>query len=164
MKNKEKLVVTLREITEDTLWSILDLEVSEEQKQYVAVNAVSIAEAHFSEFAWFRAIYAAETPVGFVLLFMDEEEAEYDLWRLMIDNNQQGKGYGTQALQLVLEHVRELEGAEELTLSYLPGKGDPGPFFEAFGFEDADEWVDDEKILTLRLKNSETGAWRRVNL
>jgi diamine N-acetyltransferase len=152
MNSEQVLEVTLREIDEETLWSILDLEVSEEQKRYVAPNAVSIAEAHFSEYAWFRAIYAGEDPVGFVMLFIDEEEAEYDLWRFMIDKNQQRKGYGSQALQRVLDYVGELPGVDELTLSYLPGEGDPSAFFEQFGFEDSDEWVDDEKILSLKLE------------
>ena len=153
MKNENELEVTLQEISEETLWSVLDLEVSEDQKKYVAPNAVSIAEAHFSPYAWFRAIYAGETPVGFVLLYLDEEEAEYDLWRIMIDKNQQRKGYGSQALDLVFEHVRKLADAEELSLSYLPGEGDPSAFFQDFGFKDSEEWVDDEKILLLPLTN-----------
>ena len=151
MKDENELEVTLQEISEETLWSVLDLEVSEDQKKYVAPNAVSIAEAHFSPYAWFRAIYAGQTPVGFVLLYLDEEEAEYDLWRIMIDKDQQRKGYGSQALDLVLEHVQTLPDAEELSLSYLPGEGDPSAFFRDFGFEDSEEWVDDEKILLLPL-------------
>ncbi len=151
MKNATQLEVTLREVDEDSLWSILDLEVDEEQKRYVAPNAVSIAEAHFSESAWFRAIYAGETPVGFILLYIDEDEAEFDLWRMMIDKRYQRKGYGTQALDLVIDHISEVADAEELTLSYLPGDGDPAPFFAKIGFQDSDEWVDDEKILKLKL-------------
>jgi diamine N-acetyltransferase len=151
MNNENELEVTLQEISEETLWSVLDLEVNEDQKKYVAPNAVSIAEAHFSPYAWFRAIVAAETTVGFVLLYLDEEEAEYDIWRFMIDKNQQRKGYGSKALQMVMEHVQTLPGAEELSLSYLPGEGDPSPFFAEFGFEDSEEWVDDEKILLLSL-------------
>jgi len=46
--------VTLREITKATLWPILKLDVAEDQKQFVAPNSVSIAEAHFSDSAWFR--------------------------------------------------------------------------------------------------------------
>lgn len=62
-------VVTLREITADTVRGITSLEVSEEQGKFGAPNGVSIAEAHFNEGAWFRAIYAGETLVGFVMLF-----------------------------------------------------------------------------------------------
>ena len=58
--------ITLREITQETVRSILDLDVTEEQKKFVASNARSIAEAHFAESVWFRAIYADEKPVGFL--------------------------------------------------------------------------------------------------
>ena len=61
--------LTLREITEETVDSILNLKVSPAQEQFVANNAVSLAQAHFSKYAWFRAIYADETPVGFILLY-----------------------------------------------------------------------------------------------
>ncbi|MBF6223479.1 GNAT family N-acetyltransferase, partial [Nocardia abscessus] len=62
--------ITLRRITAWTVTDICDLSetLSDEQREMVADNAVSIAEAHFSENAWFRAIYLDETPVGFVML------------------------------------------------------------------------------------------------
>ena len=56
--------VTLREITAETVRAICNLDVAPEQRGYVAPNAVSIAQAHFQPRAWFRAVYAAETPVG----------------------------------------------------------------------------------------------------
>ena len=65
--------VTLKEITADTVRTICNLSVREDQKKFVAPNAVSIAQAYFSEYAWFRAIYADETPIGFVML---EEQPE----------------------------------------------------------------------------------------
>ena len=105
------MTVTLQEITEQTLRSILDLEVSEAQKSFVAPNAVSIAQAHFSKNAWFRAIYAGDTPVGFVMLYIDQDEPVYFVWRFMIDEQQQKKGYGKQAMQLVVVYVRGLPGA-----------------------------------------------------
>lgn len=151
MTNNNESEITLQEITEDTLWPILELEVGEDQKKFVAANATSIAEAHFSDYSWFRAIYAGDQPVGFVLLYIDEDEAEFDLWRMMIDKSHQRKGYGTKALELVVNHIAQFPEAKELTLSYLPGRGDPGPFFEKFGFVESDEWIDDEIVLTLDL-------------
>ena len=68
--------VSLREVTKDTLQSILDLKVSPDQEQFVATNAKSIAQAHFYESAWFRAIYADDVPVGFVMLSDVPEKGE----------------------------------------------------------------------------------------
>ena len=54
--------ITLREITADTVREICNLATT--QRQFVAPNAISIAQAHFSEYAWFRAIYADDNPVS----------------------------------------------------------------------------------------------------
>jgi diamine N-acetyltransferase len=70
MHNTEKVdadsTVSLREITEETVVTVCRLSdtLSPLQKKMVAPNAQSIAQAHFSEHAWFRAIYADEKPVG----------------------------------------------------------------------------------------------------
>jgi diamine N-acetyltransferase len=86
--------VTLREITAETVRAVCALEVGPEQHGYVAPNAVSIAQAHFEPKAWFRAVYADETPVGFVMLHQDPEEGAYFLWRFVIAAEHQGAGYG----------------------------------------------------------------------
>ena len=43
----------------------------------MANNAVSLAQAHFTPEAWYRAIYAGETPVGFMMLDDDPAKPEY---------------------------------------------------------------------------------------
>lgn len=143
--------VTLQEITEQTLSAILRLEVADHQKKFVASNAVSIAQAYFSKNAWFRAIYAGETPVGFVMLHIDETKSEYFLWRFMIDRQQQGQGYGRQALLKIIEYVRGLPGAQEFFLSYVPEAGGPLPFYQKLGFVETGDWEEGEKIMKLSL-------------
>ena len=61
-------VVTLREISRSTVRTICMLDVAPGQDRLVAPNAFSIAQASFHPEAWFRAIYADETPVGFAML------------------------------------------------------------------------------------------------
>ncbi|RIK27206.1 MAG: GNAT family N-acetyltransferase [Chloroflexi bacterium] len=142
--------VTLREITKETLHSILRLSVAEHQKHYVATNAVSIAQAYFErEKAWFRAIYADETPVGFLMLYDDPVAAEYFLWRFMIDARYQGYGYGKRALKLLIDHVRSRPGARELGVSCVPGEGSPCPFYEKMGFQYTG--AEDEGELVMKL-------------
>ena len=75
-------IVSLRPVTKDTLRDILRLKVTEAQEHFVANNAVSLAQAHFTPEAWYRAIYADETPVGFMMLYDDPAKPEYFLWRL----------------------------------------------------------------------------------
>ena len=143
--------LTLREITRDTFRDIVKLEVGPDQQQFVASNAVSIAEASFYPQAWFRAIYADEQPVGFVMLYEDPEKGEYYLWRFMIAAGQQGKGYGRRALELVVEHVRDRPNARELRASYVPGDGCPAPFYAKYGWVETGEVEDGENVIRYAL-------------
>ena len=132
---KPSAVITLREITKGNLGDILNLQVKEEQEKFVASNAVSIAQAHFyPEIAWFRAIYADETPVGFVMLEDDSSNSKYSLWRFMIDVRFQRFGFGKRSLDLLIDHVKKLPGATTLYTSCVPGEGSPGAFYEKQGF------------------------------
>ena len=72
--HKPEPIVALREVSWETLDDILALKVTDDQRKFVADNARSIAQAHFCGHAWFRAIYADETPVGFIMLD-DQPEA-----------------------------------------------------------------------------------------
>lgn len=143
--------IALKKITEDTLVPILKLKVAENQKNFVADNAVSIAQAHFSKTAWFRGIYRDDEPVGFVMLDINPEENDFYLWRFMIAEPFQGKGYGKKALELVLDHVRTIPEAREFLTSYVPGEGCPGPFYIKNGFEETGDWDDGEKVLKFTL-------------
>lgn len=143
--------VTLREVTRETLRDVLRLEVSPEQRGFVANNAASIAEAHFSPEAWFRAIYAGEEPVGFLMLSDKPEEPEYFLWRLMVGAEHQGRGYGRRALERLVEHVRGRPGATELLVSVVQEEGNPQPFYEALGFASTGVVEDGELVLRYAL-------------
>ena len=144
--------VTLREVTKENLRDVLLLKVAPDQERFVASNAVSIAQAHFHPgVAWFRAIYADETPVGFLMLHDEPATATYYLWRFMIDERFQGLGYGRRALALLLEHVRSRPGATALILSHVPGEGDPSPFYAGLGFAHTGEEDDGELVMRLEL-------------
>lgn len=128
--------VSLRDITADTVLAICDLELREDQQQFVAPNAVSIAQAHFRPEAHFQAIYAGETPVGF-LMWRAEENGCF-LWRFMIDRRHQMNGYGRAALALLFARLRA-EGCGRITTTYLMGESGPRDFYIALGFKDTGE-------------------------
>jgi diamine N-acetyltransferase len=140
--------VELREITRESLRDVLDLAVAPEQQQYVAPNVRSIAEAHFEPRAWFRAVYADDEPVGFVMLYRDPEN--FWIWRFMIDAAHQGKGYGRSALELLVDEARK-DGASELKLSYHAGDRSPHGFYTSFGFVETGEVEGEEIVMRLPL-------------
>ena len=150
-------LVSLREITADTVLRVVRLSVSESQKGFVAPNAVSLAQALFAPEAWYRAIYCADEPVGFVML-EDESllspspaEPEVGVWRFMIDARFQRRGIGRAALQKVIEHVRGKGLFRTLLLSYVPGPGCPEPFYLSLGFRHTGRLDGNEVVLELPL-------------
>lgn len=137
--------VSLQRITSETLDDILSLSVSEDQKAFVASIERSIAEAHFDEGAWFRAIYADETPVGFALLH-DESLCEQPrqsgycfLWRMMIDQRYQRMGFGRRGVRLVIAHVKSRPDVKCLHTSWRRGKGSAEGFYQKLGFRETGE-------------------------
>jgi diamine N-acetyltransferase len=152
--------VSLQEITSETVTAVIRLSVAESQKGFVASNAVSLAQALFAPEAWYRAIYYADEPVGFVML-EDESlrsppplEPQVGVWRFMIDERYQGRGIGRAALVQVIEHVRRKGLFESLLLSYVPGPGCPEPFYLSVGFRHTGKVDGKEVVLELPLTDS----------
>jgi diamine N-acetyltransferase len=145
--------VSLREVNSQTVKDICELSVALGQERFVAPNSVSIAEAYFCENAWFRAIYADETPVGFLMLYDDPQIPEYHLWRFMIGESHQGKGYARRAMELLIEYVRGRPMAEELVLSCVQGDGSPEGFYRGLGFEPTGEVLEGEVVMSLRVND-----------
>jgi diamine N-acetyltransferase len=153
-------LVTLREITAETVIPVIKLAVADSQKGFVAPNAVSLAQALFSEEAWYRAIYYGDALVGFVML-ADESlrtpppaAPAVGLWRFMIDAQHQGQGIGRAALLRVIEHVRAKGSFEKLALSFVPGAGSPEAFYLSLGFRHTGRIDDGEVVLELPLQES----------
>ena len=155
-------VVTLREIAKDTVRIVSLLDVGPGQDGLVAPNAFSIAQAYYSPYAWFRAIYADETPVGFVMLddwsqVTDQEPELYKgeryvaLWRFMIDQRFQKFGFGAQAIELLIAHARTRPGAKTMLLSFVPKENNPEAFYARFGFVRTGEIDEGEVVMKLPL-------------
>ena len=132
-------MINLKEITSKNLKSIIDLNVKEDQKDYVASNSVSIAQGHYSKSAWFKGIFYDDRPVGFVMLDLIEEENKCFLWRFMIDCKYQGNGFGKIALTQVIDFVRSLNLYTYIATSYVPAENGAGGFYKNFGFIESEE-------------------------
>jgi diamine N-acetyltransferase len=150
---KPEAPVSLREVTGETVREIIRLSdtLQPPQSHMVAPNAVSIAQAHFEPHAWFRAIYAGEKPVGFIMLYDDPEEPMYGLWRLMIAAPYQGHGFGRRAVEQLIDYVRTRPGATELLVSCGEGEGSPEGFYHKLGFRRNGKMYGDEVGLALAL-------------
>lgn len=146
--------VELAEITADNVGDVYDLVVAPGQDEFVASNPWSLAQAYAERhIAWPRAVVVDGTVVGFIMLQFDPDDDDgrpYQLWRLMISSDHQGKGYGRAALMLAAEECRR-RGATELFTSWVLGNGGPEGFYIGLGFVPTGEWDEDEKVARLAL-------------
>ena len=157
----------LEKINGSNVWDILKLTVSESQKNYVAANDISIIEAYTAiagnGYAFPFGIYDDEKPVGFLMIGFDVDDywtdapeiakGNYNLWRLMIDQAWQNRGYGKQAVQLALDFIKSMPcgKAEYCWLSYEPENEAARQLYQSFGFAETGEMDGDERIAVLRL-------------
>ena len=163
-------MVRLEKINSKNVWDIIELEVSEQQKTFVAENTISIVQAYSvlgSETCAFPfGIFDGETPVGFLMIGFNEAAAydddetppeilknNYSLWRLMIGKEYQNRGYGREAIQLALDFIRTWPcgKAEYCSLSYEPENEVAAKLYHSFGFRENGEMDGDEIVAVLKL-------------
>lgn len=160
-------MLRLEKITGKNVWDILKLCVSEKQKKFVASNVISIIEAYTAitgnGYAFPFGIYEDDMPVGFLMIGFDTDDywddapsiakGNYNLWRLMIDNHYQNRGYGKEAVRLALEFIKTFPcgKAEYCWLSYEPENKIASQLYRLFGFVETGEMDGDELIAILKL-------------
>lgn len=158
-------MISLRKITLENRRAMFNLEVAEEQRQYVASNLSSVASCYVLSIngghPYPFIIYADEQPVGFVMITYGitgyDEPAlakdNYCILRLMIDKQHQHKGYGREAMDKILEFIRSFPagGARYCWIPYKPDNTAAKKLYESFGFRDNGEVFNNESITVLEL-------------
>lgn len=151
---------------EENFWALLDLKVSKEQRDFVASNAISLAQAYDThaegKFAEAFGIWDGDIPVGFAMIGHNSEDYEgiaevyshsYCLWRFMIDERYQRRGYGRDALKLLLDYIRTFpDGVEALwSTSWEPENEVAAKLYHDFGFVENGEHDCDEIVGVMEL-------------
>ena len=147
----------LRAIDDANKDAVESLEVADSQKQYIASNKKSLetaaSEAH-RDVARPFAIYADGKIVGFTMFAFDLASSDpndrYWLWRLMIDKNQQGNGYGSAALEKIIAYFKS-HGANHILLSTKPGNALALSLYHKHGFAETGDMNEEEIVLRLSL-------------
>lgn len=121
-------------------------------EEFVASNAVSIAQSKVEKGWITKAVYAEDTMVGFVMYGYCYEYNIYEICRLMIDHKYQGKGYGRAALGKAIEELKSLKDCNEIFISFEPENNIGKKLYESFGFRDTGNTVEGELLYSLSLK------------
>jgi diamine N-acetyltransferase len=158
-------MITLRKITLENRRQVFNVEVSKEQRRFVASNLSSVATAYVlatnGGHPMPYAIYYDETVVGFVLIaygitsyeLPQIAEGNYCIIRFMIGEEYQNLGYGREALNKIIEYIRTFpEGpADYCWLEYNDDNYVAKKLYESVGFRDNGEVVNNEKVAVLKL-------------
>lgn len=127
-------------VTEDNWMDVASLSVKEEQRGFVAPAIGILARGYVYRDCNVK-VYAFEKDgiiVGTALVreFTDEPLG-YDLQQFMIDEKYQGKGYGSQALQLILDELRTENHYDHVELCVKKADTEAIRLYEKHGFVDS---------------------------
>jgi diamine N-acetyltransferase len=148
----------LRTIDPRNYEAALELSVRPDQADLVAPVVKSLAEAYvYGEQAWPRLVYDGDQLVGFVMAFLDipwtdpdDTDRRSGLWRLNIGAGQQGRGYGTFAVEAVCAEILT-RGGTEAYVTYHLREGGPASFYAKLGFHPTGEIADGETVAVRKL-------------
>jgi diamine N-acetyltransferase len=159
--------VTLRDIVTDAdRAAVLGLRRKPGQQRYLGSM-----ESHFEDAEEYAracprywSVHDGDRLVGFVMIsdnipqaVLDADDdivGPYFLWRLLIDADVQGRGYGRATIDAVVDYVRTRPGADAFYTSCEPGEGSPQPFYLQYGFVKTGRIADGEEVMRLDLPPS----------
>lgn len=147
--------ILLKEINKDNWYQCVGLKVAENQKNFVASNAFSLAQAKYEDDCIPFGIYDEDTMIGFVMFAIDKDQIESGkLWicRFMVDEKLQGKGYGKASMEKIIEYAKDKFDYKEVYLSEVPENERAKRLYEGFGFKYTGEVEDGEEVMVLELK------------
>lgn len=129
-------MIQFKAITEDHFDDIIHMK-RPDGEQFVAPNSISLAQAWLYRDAGDVhpfAICAEEQVVGFMMLEDDDEVPDLILWRMMIAVEHEGKGYGTDAVRLLIRLARESGEYEGINLICHPENQIARHIYDKLGF------------------------------
>jgi diamine N-acetyltransferase len=149
--------VVLRPVTEENRPALEALRVATAQRAFVSTVTDSLADAdrYADANPLVFGLYHRETPVGFVMIADEVDDPDYIahfLWKLLIDERFQRRGFGTAALDIVAAYFRS-KGVPTMWTSAGEAEGSPIPFYERYGFvrDSVNEEEDGSREIMLRL-------------
>lgn len=121
-------------------------------ENHVASNALSIVQSVYEDGWIVKAIEQDGKLIGFTMFGWCEEEGFYELCRFMIDIRYQNRGYGTQALRMILDEMKSRFGCKEIFLSTGPDNVRAKHVYEKVGFRSEHRMLDDEELFKIVLE------------
>lgn len=148
-------MIQLRKITEDNFLEAFGLKLAPEQEAFVSHPVRSLAQAYvYRDQCRPFGIYADDTMVGYVMVIYDYDIPEYDIWHMMIDASKQGRGYGGEALDRVLDYIRTKPFGDSGRIALTCNRNNPiaRKLYEKKGFTATGNGDEDEIELVMTVE------------
>ena len=142
----------IKEITAENWIEAVKLKVKEEQENFVASNAVSLAQSKFHTFLECHGFYVNEEMVGFSATGKNPQDGEIWIARFMIGEQFQGKGYGKKGSLKLLEFLKERYECSEIFLDVAPENETAIGLYETIGFKDTGRLQGKSKVYKIDLQ------------
>lgn len=156
--------ITLQPVTISNWESLSGLKVRDDQKGFVGSNLASIAEAQFGfEFEnnghWDLhpfGIYDDNLPVGFLMYGYNFGHSTWQayIFRLMIDEKYQSRGYGRSGVQHIIDVIRADERIKAIGISYKANNDVARRLYSSLGFVETGDKIGNEYLAVLTLRSS----------
>lgn len=141
--------IHFRKVNMDNCKQIIEMQLYESQEEYVMPFVDSLAQSYSDlfeeEITITYALCDGKKAVGMVEIRYVKGEGfpglkdkmVYELFRILVDKDCQKEGYGTKAVQVFLDYVKDkpLGDADDIVVSVVEGNDVALKLYEKFGFE-----------------------------
>ena len=149
-------MIQLEPVTKENLSAVLALRVREDQRAFVASPAESLAQAYvWSRTAYPFAVCDDHRVVGFIMMGYYEDKHYYTLWKLLIDQDFQRRGYGRKALELGIAFLREQFGISEIFTGVSPGNAAAKKLYHSAGFRETGLFENNMEEMRLKCREQD---------
>lgn len=144
--------VSLKPVSRENIIPLIGLKVAASQREFVAANEISLAQAPYETGCYPLEIWADDRLVGFCSLINNQEHEFLDdgddpkavfIWRLMIAGEHQKNGFGSAVLEEIVKWGRG-KGCTSLVVTSVESNQVARDFYLSRGFTETGRSWDDE--------------------
>ena len=139
--------IQLKQIDENNFIDAFNLKLGDGQDAFVSHPIRSLAQAYvYRTQCTPFGIYADGRMVGYVMVIYDYDEEVYNIWHMMIDRAEQGKGCGRAAFAAVLDYIRTKPFGKSDRILLTCNRENPAALglYASFGFRPTGNGDEDE--------------------
>lgn len=147
--------LTIENINKNNYKEVLNLKVSKKQTNYIESVEECLKESKENHVYKPVAIYDDKRVIGFAMYGLFLDEGEYGrVWldRFLISSENQGRGYGKQAVKILLKHLYNEYKYNKIYLSVYENNKGAIALYSKLGFDFNGELdINGEKVMAINL-------------